>query len=131
MNRIFNNKGQTLVMFVMILPILLMIIMMVIDIGRMVQRREELDSINYILVDYGLDNIEINNLEDKLREILDKNDKSIDIVKINIDKESLEVEVILRDKVDLLILKDNKLFRVKSDYIGRVVDNKKIIERNK
>lgn len=131
MNRILNNKGQSLVMFVMILPILLMIIMMVIDIGKMVQRREELDSINYILVDYGLDNIEINNLEDKLREILDKNDKSIDIVKINIDKESLEVEVILRDKVDLLILKDNKLFRVKSDYIGRVVDNKKIIERNK
>mgnify|MGYP002518926061 FL=1 len=131
MNRILNNKGQSLVMFVMILPILLMIIMMVIDIGKMVQRREELDSINYILVDYGLDNIEINNLEDKLREILDKNDKSIDIVKINIDKESLEVEVILRDEVDLLILKDNKLFRVKSDYIGRVVDNKKIIERNK
>ena len=113
MNRFLNNKGQSLVMFVMILPILLMIIMMVIDIGKMVQRREELDSINYILVDYGLDNIEINNLEDKLREILDKNDKSIDIVKINIDKESLEVEVILRDKVDLLILKDNKLFRVK------------------
>ena len=131
MNRFLNNKGQSLVMFVMILPILLMIIMMLIDIGKMVQRREELDSINYILVDYGLDNIEINNLEDKLREILDKNDKSIDIVKINIDKESLEVEVILRDKVDLLILKDNKLFRVKSDYIGRVVDNKKIIERNK
>ena len=131
MNRFLNNKGQSLVMFVMILPILLMIIMMVIDIGKMVQRREELDSINYMLVDYGLDNIEINNLEDKLREILDKNDKSIDIVKINIDKESLEVEVILRDKVDLLILKDNKLFRVKSDYIGRVVDNKKIIERNK
>lgn len=131
MNRSLNNKGQSLVMFVMILPILLMIIMMVIDIGKMVQRREELDSINYILVDYGLDNIEINNLEDKLREILDKNDKSIDIVKINIDKESLEVEVILRDEVDLLILKDNKLFRVKSDYIGRVVDNKKIIERNK
>ena len=131
MNRFLNNKGQSLVMFVMILPILLMIIMMVIDIGKMVQRREELDSINYILVDYGLDNIEINNLEDKLREILDKNDKSIDIVKINMDKESLEVEVILRDKVDLLILKDNKLFRVKSDYIGRVVDNKKIIERNK
>ena len=131
MNRFLNNKGQSLVMFVMILPILLMIIMMVIDIGKMVQRREELDSINYILVDYGLDNIEINNLEDKLREILDKNDKSIDIVKINIDKESLEVEVILRDKVDLLIFKDNKLFRVKSDYIGRVVDNKKIIERNK
>ena len=91
---------------------------MVIDIGKMVQRREELDSINYILVDYGLDNIELNNLEDKLKEILDKN-------------ESLEVEVILRDEVDLLILKDNKLFRVKSDYVGRVVDNKKIIERNK
>lgn len=131
MNRILNNKGQSLVMFVMILPILLMIIMMVIDIGKMVQRREELDSVNYILVDYGLDNIEINNLEDKLKEILDKNDKSIDIVKINIDKESLEVEVILRDEVDLLILKDNKLFRVKSDYVGSVVDNKKIIERNK
>lgn len=131
MNRFLNNKGQSLVMFVMILPILLMIIMMVIDIGKMVQRREELDSINYILVDYGLDNIELNNLEDKLKEILDKNDKSIDIVKINIDKESLEVEVILRDEVDLLVLKDNKLFRVKSDYVGRVVDNKKIIERNK
>lgn len=131
MNRIFNNKGQTLVMFVMILPILLMIIMMVVDIGKMVQRREELDSINYILVDYGLDNVDLDNLEDKLKEILGKNDKSIDIVKINIDKESLEVEVILRDEVDLLILKDNKLFRVKSDYVGRIVDNKKIIERNK
>ena len=126
-----NNKGQTLVIFVIFIPLFIGMMALVFDIGNVIYEHSEVESINKIIIDYGLDNIEINNLEDKLREILDKNDKSIDIVKINIDKESLEVEVILRDKVDLLILKDNKLFRVKSDYIGRVVDNKKIIERNK
>ena len=41
-----NNKGQSLVMFVLILPLLLFIMVLVIDIGNIILSKQELDDIN-------------------------------------------------------------------------------------
>ena len=52
-----NNKGQSLVMFILIIPILLGIMAMVIDIGNVIYNKQDIDNINKIIIDYGLDNI--------------------------------------------------------------------------
>ena len=41
-----NNKGQSLVMFVLLIPLLMLILVMVVDIGNMVNVKLELNNIN-------------------------------------------------------------------------------------
>lgn len=128
MNKL-NNKGQSLVMFVVILPVIIMILMMVVDIGKMVNLKSELDNINYIAISYGLDNISDDDIQDKIRKLIYKNKLGIDEVKIEIDND--EIDITLVDGVDLILLKESNILRVKSSYRGIISDEKKIIERNR
>lgn len=128
MNKL-NNKGQSLVMFVVILPVIIMILMMVVDIGKMVNLKSELDNINYIAISYGLDNISDDDIQDKIRKLIYKNKLGIDEVKIEIDNG--EVDITLVDVVDLTLLKESNILRVRSSYRGIISDEKKIIERNR
>lgn len=128
MNKL-NNKGQSLVMFVVILPVIIMILMMVVDIGKMVNLKSELDNINYIAISYGLDNISDNDIQDKIRKLIYKNKLGIDEVKIEIDDG--EIDITLVDGVDLILLKESNILRVRSSYRGIISDEKKIIERNR
>ncbi len=128
MNKL-NNKGQSLVMFVVILPVIIMILMMVVDIGKMVNLKSELDNINYIAISYGLDNISDDDIQDKIRKLIYKNKLGIDEVKIEINDG--EVDITLVDGIDLILLKESNILRVRSSYRGIISDEKKIIERNR
>lgn len=128
MNKL-NNKGQSLVMFVVILPVIIMILMMVVDIGKMVNLKSELDNINYIAISYGLDNISDDDIQDKIRKLVYKNKLGIDEVKIEIDDG--EIDITLVDGIDLILLKESNILRVRSSYRGIISDEKKIIERNR
>ena len=86
-----NNKGQSLVLFIVVLPILLLILVLVIDIGRIIVLKQELDNINKITLDYGLDNLEIENLNDKMVEIIKLNNKKIDDININLVDDKLYI----------------------------------------
>lgn len=123
----FNNKGQSLVMFVLIVPILFLIMLLVFDVGKMILLKQELDDINYLAIDYGLDNQD----EDKIRELIIKNKDDIDTIDINIQDN--KIYVILVDSIDVTIslLNDINIFEIKSSYVGYIDNDRKIIERNK
>ena len=57
MNKL-NNKGQSLVMFILIIPILLLIMILVIDLGNIIVTKTHLDNTNYLVIDYELDHLE-------------------------------------------------------------------------
>ena len=50
-----NNRGQSLVLFVITLPVLLIVLVIVIDIGRVISLKQELNNISELVLDYGLD----------------------------------------------------------------------------
>ena len=124
-----NNKGQSLVLFIVVLPILLLILVLVIDIGRIIVLKQELDNINKITLDYGLDNLEIDNLNDKMVEIIKLNNNEIDDININLENNKLYIELNIDMGGMLSELVDITIFDIKSSYVGYVEDNKKIIER--
>lgn len=124
-----NNKGQSLVMFVVILPVIIMILMMVVDIGKMVNLKNELDDINYIAISYGLDNISDIEIENKMKKLIYKNKLGIDNIEIVIKDN--EIDITLVDGVDLMLFKDSNILRVKSSYHGVISDEEKNIERNR
>ena len=122
-----NNRGQSLVTFVLIIPIILLILFMVYDIGNMVSLKIELDNINYIAMDYGVDKINTDNIRDKLKEIINKNKKDIDNISITIENDKLNI--VLEDKLDNNISIIKNIFTAKSSYTGYMEDNKKRITK--
>ena len=53
-----NNKGQSLVMFVLIIPIFLLILTLVYDVGNAIYEKDILSNTNYLTIEYGLNNID-------------------------------------------------------------------------
>ena len=53
-----NNKGQSLVMFILIIPIFLLIMTLVYDVGNAIYEKNKLSNVSYMTIQYGLDNIE-------------------------------------------------------------------------
>lgn len=121
-----NNKGQSLVTFVIIFPILFLMFLLVYNIGSMVLLKSELDDINYIALDYGIDNINNDNCIDNVKKLIVKNKDNIDNVNINI--EDGKMYIILEDSIDTKASFGN-VFNVKSSYVGYIKDDKKIIEK--
>lgn len=77
-----DNKGQSLVLFVMLLPIMIGIMILVIDCGNVMVKKNEIDNVIEMVLDYGLD-INNNDIDN-----MDSNDISNDNVS---DVKSLEV----------------------------------------
>ena len=94
----------------------------------MVLLKNELDNINNIALDYGLDNINEENIKDKIETLIIKNKNDINNISINM--EDNKIYIILEDSVNTKISFGN-IFNVKSSYVGYIDNDKKIIERNK
>ena len=87
-----NNKGQTLVIFVILLPIFLLLLAFVIDYGLLSVEKRRVDNNTYDAVKYYLSNIDDVNIESKTIELLNANLKDVDI-KINNTDDSVIIEV--------------------------------------
>lgn len=49
-----NNKGQSLVLFVLLLPIMLGVMALVIDVGNALNKKNEMENSIEFVIDYGL-----------------------------------------------------------------------------
>ena len=121
-----NNKGQSLVTFVLLIPIIFLILFMVYDIGSMVLLKIELNNINYLVTDYGVDKLDDVDINDKLRDMINKNKNDIDNIEIDISDNKLNI--VLEDTLDNKISLIRKFkVKIKSSYTGYMEDDKKKI----
>ena len=123
-----NNKGQSLVTFILLIPIIFLILFMVYDIGSMVLFKIELDNINYLVTDYGVDKLTNPDIENKLEEMIVKNKSSIDNVDITIKDNKLSI--VLEDTLDNKISLIRKFkVKIKSSYVGYMEEDKKKVTK--
>ena len=120
-----NNKGQTLVLFVLILPIIIFIMLLVIDVSNMVITKQELNNINKMVLNYGLDIIEEENIDSKLEELINKN---ISVNEHTIKIENGTIEIDLKKNIQGIVTK-KKIYEVKSVYKGYIKEDEKVISR--
>lgn len=123
-----NNKGQVLVMFVLLIPIFLLILVLVVDISNLYIKKDELNNINYLVIDSILDK-EINDLE--IKNLILKNDKDIIINDININDNVIEISLEKEYNGIFSHLVNMDIYNIESNYKGYKENNKKIIERVK
>ncbi len=108
--RYINNKGQTLVIFVIMLPIILTMFTLIIDLGILYIDKRNVDNNVSSAVEYYLNNILDDNIETKLTSMLNKNIKDIENIYVNNTSEYIEVKVIKKNKsLYKIITNDNNI----------------------
>jgi len=122
-----NRRGQVAALFVLLIPIFVMLFIIAIDLSNLVVNKIKTDNINRILIDYALDKIEEENLEELLSQLSNKNDSEIEI---SILKENDVIKINLSKKVTGIITK-RQIYNIKSNFIGYFDNDKKIIKRIK
>ena len=87
-----NNKGQSLVMFICLLPILLLIVLAIVDVSRMVIEKNKLNNINYIAISYYSSHKEDDDVTERIISLVKRNDEDIINVRINKDKHTIYLD---------------------------------------
>ena len=118
-----NNRGQVLVIFVILLPIFLLLLSIVIDYGLLSIEKRKIDSNTYDALYYYLDNIDEVNIVNKTIELLNKN---LDNIEIDIKEYSDYVELTVHSNYKSIYNKitNSKLIITYKGY----KDNKEIIK---
>ena len=124
-----NNKGQTLVLFVVILPILLLLLVLVIDVGKMIVSKIELNNISKIVLDYGIDNIDKENIKDELINLVKLNKADIDDIDVEIENGKIYLELENNEEGLFSGIIGVTLFKIETNYMGYIDNGEKRIER--
>jgi len=115
-----NNKGQVLIIFVILLPIFLMILALVIDIGLLSIEKRKINNNTYDAVEYYLENKD----KEKTIKLLEDNLSDIDI-RINENDSYVEITIIKDYKSLYTIIFNNQEIRI--TYKG-IKETKEIIK---
>lgn len=145
-----NNRGQSLVLFILIIPILLLIMVLVIDIGRVFNKKNEMDQVAELILDYYLEkqvshaSEDLLDNEDNDKVTQNKEDEDIrkeieELLKFNLEDVTCEVRI--QDETISLVSKtyvkgiltsiiELDGFMIKREYQGYLEGVQKRIEIN-
>lgn len=104
-----NNKGQVLVIFIILMPIFIILLALVVDLGSIYIEKRNISNNVTDAVEYYLKNKDDINIEEKTKELLNKNISDIEINIID-TLEYVEISVIKKHKsIYTFISKDNDI----------------------
>ena len=92
-----NNKGQTLVIFVIILPILLILLTLVADLGLLHIEKRKIENNVLSASEYYLENIDDLDIRNKVENLLNKNVKDLNDISIEEKDNYIKIKVIKKN----------------------------------
>lgn len=121
-----DSKGQTLVIFVLILPILLLLFALIWEVGNLGLTINKYETEIKDTIEYGLNHLDDENLEDILTNLLKANLEG----NINVEINNQVIKVNVKQKYDALFnnLLNNR-FDIDLTYNGYIENNKFIIQK--
>lgn len=123
-----NNKGQSLVMFVLIIPIFLLIITLIYDVANAIYEKDRLSNTIWIAIDYGLDNI--NDItKEELNDMIISNDDGLNYIDVIVNDNEIIVKTSKKIKGIICKMFHFELTTINCNYKGKLIDDKKEIER--
>lgn len=129
MNKL-NNKGQSLAIFVIFVPVFIMIGTFVVDVSFAKYNERRLDNLNKQVINYGLKHID-EEPYDNMVDLIYQNDSDIDSYEININNETKEISVTLSKSTKGFFgsIVGKEIYNEKSSLKGYIKDDEKIIEK--
>jgi hypothetical protein len=123
-----NNKGQSLVMLVLIIPIFLLILTLVYDVGNAIYEKDRLSNTNYLTIEYGLNNIDTVT-ENDLKNLIEQNTSNLKYIYVTIEENQIEIKMEKDAKSIIGKMFNFNLVKIISHYKGKIINNQKEIER--
>lgn len=125
-----NNKGQSLAIFVIFVPVFIMMGTYVVDVSFAKYNERRLDNLNKQVINYGLKHID-EEPYDNMVDLIYQNDSDIDFYEININNETKEISVTLSKSTKGFFgsIVGKEIYNEKSSLKGHIKDDKKIIEK--
>ena len=115
-----NNKGQSLVLFVLLIPIITLVMILVIDIGNLYCEKKEIDGIGYLVCDYGLTNYSDDNVLNDMVKLANLNNNKLSEVSVNIKDNDVDVVISENIKGTFGKMFDFDIYNVKVHYVGNI-----------
>lgn len=125
-----NNRGQSLVIFVVMIPIFMLVLILIYDIGNLSFEKKELDSINKLVIDYGIDNINNLDVVNEMYSLASNNNSEVNYNIRFVDQEFyVSSKYYVKGVFTKIINIDGYL--IKSSYKGYLDGNRHVVKRIK
>lgn len=116
-----NNKGQTLILFLFLLPVIFLVFMAIYQVGTVELEKRRIDETTKEIVQYGIEHWSEEEIEEKMIEMVEKRNSKITRKDIEIKIETGSVKMTIAKEYSILFLGKQK---IKVSYVGTNIDGK-------
>ena len=121
---LMNKHGQTLIFFVILIPILLGLCALVVDVGYIVSKNRELKEVSKTIIEDYFNGLDVQ----EIKELYEENSMPIDNLEIDINEDS--IHIVNHYEVDSIFgsvigISD---YDIRVDITGTIKDDKVIFE---
>ena len=122
-----RSKGQVLVCFILLIPIILLTFSLVVDLGFYGIEKRKVDNTVKDTVLYGLNHIEDEDVTNYMKALLLENidDISDNNINIKVENDYVNIKVVKKYKAQFRISKD---LDIEANFSGSIKDNKITVE---
>lgn len=117
-----NKHGQTLILFVILIPIILMLLAIVVDVGLVMSEKIKLEEVTKNAIQDAF------NDDEKILEVLNKNKIGTDEIKISRENEKLKIEIKKEIKSIFGSIIGIKKYDIKVSLVSLIENDKVIFE---
>ena len=122
-----NRRGQSLVVFILMLPIILGIVILVVDVGGAMVMKNHMDNVNEMVMELSLDK---DMKEEDILELLNYNLEGNNN-QVSIGSDGIHISSDTYVKGIFSNMFGFKGFNVKSEYVGSVLDGKRKVDKKR
>lgn len=127
--RRMNNKGQVLVAFILMIPIIILMCVAITDVGLMNIENRRVNNTVRNSVKYGINNLDKTNIKDTMKSLIMDNLKNVDSVSIDVDIDNSYAKATVKVKYKGLINITNR--DITSSYYANINDGKVTINKER
>lgn len=125
-----NNRGQVLIVFILLLPMFFMLAGLIIDSGYLFIEKRNMDNNVKDALEYGLNHMDLDTsiLKNKLKRQLQSNIENTSLLNINVDNNIIDIEVKKSRRSIFTVIYSKYEYEISAHYRG-YVNNEKVIIR--
>lgn len=116
-----NNKGQTLVLFLILFPIFLILFLTFYQVGIMTLDKKKFETSIQDAIKYGLNNMDDLSLNEKIIEIITTENINLKPENIKIDTDNEEITITVKKKYLISFITSDNL---EISYTGKIILDK-------
>ena len=124
-----NNKGQVLVAFILMIPIIILMCVAITDVGLMNIENRRVNNTVRNSVKYGINNLDKTNIKDTMKSLIMDNLKNVDSISIDVDIDNSYAKATVKVKYKGLINITNR--DITSSYYANINDGKVTINKER